>query len=276
MKGVCSDTGSKPDTTAEALAPLFERLGIRPQGWLYAYRIPLHDVRVSVFCRPRGAQVKVFEYVSARNEWCLLNMGETAKTYPQHRLNYMSSFPAAFRPNVHVTRGAADNTDLLYCVQADTSWEDRIRAGCFLGGWDVGGKTARAKGYFTSVGDWNRFFFDTHSPSASIGPSECVVIPTAAFDCIKEIARKEYFYPRTCWLQERIREIVRDETHALLKTARIEPGVSNNALTRHTFVTLQLVKIEEDDENNSCSSPSAQTVKQRPFDFAPYADFGEQ
>jgi len=226
---------------------LFKKLGITPHGWLYAYRIPVENIKIQVI-RERRGNVK-FKYDSKPGEWCLLNMGSTAKLYPQHRLNYFRKFHDKIKPIVSILKSSKDdsNKDLLYCIPADIAWETQLRTKCFLGGWDIGGNTNKNQAYIKSTLLWKEFLLKkTHS----IGPTENNIIPTTAFNRIKAVANT-YVYPYTSKFVRCIEKIIREETLELLGGDKDEC----NILRRDTCVSLEICRWEGDDDNLKETQP---------------------
>ena len=231
----------------------FKQQGIKSHGWLYAYHIPAKDVQVVVTRESRDGTIR-FLYESKPGDWCLINMGSTTQLKPQRRLDYFRKFHKKIKPYVSVVRPPYDsrNTDLMYCVEADTAWEMAARSGCSLGGWDIGGKTERKYAYFTSAADWKKFLLKS---SHSIGPTECAVIPTSAFIAIKKLASSEYMYPYTAKFVKQIEGIVRSETLKLFDEK------DYTQLRRDSTVTLKIVRWDDDEEG---------PMKTHPWDHSSY------
>jgi len=214
----------------------FDTLGIKPHGWLYAYRIPVDDVQIRIYREKRKTNEILFEYNSNQGDWCLLNMGSTAKLYPQHRLNYFSKFYDKIKPSVRVLKplDALENKDLMYCLQADIAWENSMRFGCFLGGWDIGGNSNKKNAYIKTTLLWKEFLLKkTHS----IGATECTVIPTIAFNRIKELS-KDFIYPFTSKFVNCVEEIVKEETLKLLG--------KQDTLKRDSYITMSICRWKGD------------------------------
>lgn len=180
----------------------YSRLGIVPHGSLYAYVIPIYNVQVDIVNTKRDGTT-LYEYHSKPDDWVLINMGMTTKRNPNDRLDYFHKFKKEFRPN--------KATDMIYCCKADTSHEDDFRRACYLGGWDIGGKSDKGNGYFTTAGGW-----DTFLEIKGCGFTECAVIPRTAIARIRKRA-ETIRYPRTAELCTQVGRIVEEETRLLLK-----------------------------------------------------------
>jgi hypothetical protein len=206
----------------------FRNIGIEPCGWLYAYEIPLHSVRVVIQRLDRHNEV-MYRYTSNDTDWCLVNMGYTAKRNVNKRLNYFHYFHKEIRPT--------KSEHMIYCINADTSWEDEFRNVCRLGGWDIGGKTAHKLGYFTTEKDWRAFL---GTGSLSCGPTECAVIPRATCQWLRTAELPEY--PRTAEMCAIIKQRIRQDTLALLMSPDMKGGEEEflRITRRDCTISLQL------------------------------------
>jgi len=233
----------------------FEKLGISSHGWLYAYRIPVNDIQIKIIRKKRKTNKVLFKYKSNPGDWCLLNMGSTAKLYSQHRLNYFSKFRNQIKPKVRVTKSidAPENKDLMYCIPADIAWETPMRTKCFLGGWDIGGNTNKTQAYIKTTKEWKEFLLKT---THSIGPTENNIIPTVAFDRIKKES-KNFIYPFTAKFVRRVEKIVSEETLKLLDGQNL----CVDELKRDAQITLKICRWLGDDDN---------LKETRPWDHSQY------
>lgn len=230
-----------------------EKLGIVPKGFLYAYRIPLYDVQVSIWRESRRAdEPDLFNYNSKRGEWVLVNMGMTTKRTLSKRLNYFDKFRSKIKPVVKPSKQlySKDNLDMMYSLATDTSYESSLRRCCFLGGFDVGGNTARGRGYFSKVEGWNKFLLKKR---ASPGFTELVIIPNAAFARIKKLSTT-HVYPFIAHFEQQVASIIIEETLRLL-------GDDHRVLSRASYQSVSLLRWKGDSGGDEV---------QRPWDHSEY------